>query len=916
MAEIVNLIQEEQLFGVHWDTQPMGKVLKEILTLFQDQSKRISKIENQISSFVEKASFEKLGNSLLDLEGKSTEEFERIKKENKETKDKIFKEIESVKDYVDNNNLTAISESRRLITNEISNYVPKVFENDPVIMKVNESIKENANSIKKLKDDFDSITIQPSTPGDPITLDRSAVRVIQCEKKIAELESVVQNYPSLESELLNIQLQFPNSIQKLERKINDIQTALESKINLKITPAQSSKDSSGPSSNQNSLPATPNKPKSNGGSAISSFVKVDKSDPPLEIEFDNSILQPSQKVVMPDILPDLRPNPLLDKIKFEEKERKNKEMIELIKSIPSNSHNQPSFKDENFEIETLPNDQVVKIYETHTHVSELQSSVRVVSELEWCTQAINQHHDAIRQIQQSLRTQQDNFDTITENLMRVNSTNNTRISQLAQQNLHQNQDIDELRRQVSDQLNKLQIHIYKLQQRLNDGDIDLSNVLKKNEDDGSKKDSNISPSSSLLNKKTVLPPLSSASGLNGKIGNDSEFLSSDGDDQSNDDKNKKNAQNQDDKKGKDDKKDDKEKDGPKKHNFTICTTHFTVNALKCKAQTIFSTIGSDLIIPSIDNFDPNESNDKKSHNRIDHIDLYSSTIKQTIQKPSSSQVFKTKNDYGRPFGGTGASGRSGKEDDEFYSSRPAESSKLNKGPIIYGDIINLGRPYSQRQEMMYPSGLEALGLSDAEITEMIEDKVSMVARKTIAILADHAKEKMNEQAREVKKSIDHVISLVDGKIDRDFVERMFNKFRVMVNEMNEKIDNLQCSFLEWVTRDELEMVLQKFISIVTDVKDAAATKAKYNCLLCGRPRQHLAGMMIGNVLPKNLHDDASPSKQKLPKTVPPTAMKPTRKISTGFQQDEINDKRKRGQTALGNQHQQVPRDVVQFLTTS
>lgn len=61
----------------------------------------------------------------------------------KETKDKILKEIESVKDYIDNNNLTTIYESRRLATNKIFNYVPKVFENDPVIMKVKESFREN-----------------------------------------------------------------------------------------------------------------------------------------------------------------------------------------------------------------------------------------------------------------------------------------------------------------------------------------------------------------------------------------------------------------------------------------------------------------------------------------------------------------------------------------------------------------------------------------------------------------------------------------------------------------------------------------------------------------------------------------------------------------------------------------------------
>ncbi|KAK8852390.1 hypothetical protein M9Y10_017364 [Tritrichomonas musculus] len=915
MAEIINLIQEEQLFDVHWDTQPMGKVLKEILTLFQDQSKRISQIEAKITDFVEKPVFEKLQNNFLDFESQSSENIEKIKKQQKEDMEKVKKELNTIKDYVDNENLATLSESRRLVTKEISNYVPRVFDTDPIIVKMNESLKENIKSIDKLRDDFNSITIPPSTPGGPVTVDRSAVRVVQCEKKLSDLEGMIQSYPSLESDLLNMQIQFPNTIQKLERKINEIQSALESKINLKISPVQSMKDMQASNSNQNSLPSPPKKPISSSGSSLTSFVKIDQSsEPVIQPEFDNNLLQPIKKMVeMPEFLPDLEPNPLLDRIKQAEIDKQKRqqspeEIAALIKSIPSNSQKHPSFKDEAFEIETLPNDQIVKVYETHTHVSELNSSVRVVSELEWCTKAINQHHDAIRQLQQGLKTQQENFDTITENLMRVNSTNNTRISQLAQQNLRQNQDIDELRRQISDQLNKMQINIYKLRQQINDPNFD-SKYLKKN-DGNEMNDGSVSPSSSSLKKKIVLPPLSNLDSQDQSKSANSSSRSTDSQLKLVD------SPKGDSKEQLDDKKNEKEEEKqPKKHNFTISTTSFTINMPQFKAQSIFSKIGSELIIP---NFNDDILNGKidQNKNRIDHVDLYSSTAPSNIPKATSVQVVKNKNDHVRPFNNPSNSSRVTDDDGEF-PIRPPDNSMYNKGPIVYnGDIINLGRPYSQRQDM-YPTGLEALGISENEITEMIEDKVSMVARKTIAILADHAKDKMDEQAKQVKKSIDQVISLVDGKIDRDFVERMFNKFRVMFNEMNEKVDNLQCSFLEWVTRDELEMVLQKFISVVTDVKDAAATKAKYNCLLCGRPRQHLAGMMISNAIQKTTPDDISNSqiKTRQPKTVPPTAMKPTRKISTGFP-DDLRDSRKRGQTALASQHQQLPRDVVQFLTTS
>ena len=92
--------------------------------------------------------------------------------------------------------------------------------------------------------------------------------------------------------------------------------------------------------------------------------------------------------------------------------------------------------------------------------------------------------------------------------------------------------------------------------------------------------------------------------------------------------------------------------------------------------------------------------------------------------------------------------------------------------------------------------------------------------------------------------------------------------------MNEKIDNVQCSFLEWVTRDELELVLEKFLGVVSDVKDAAATKTKYNCLLCGKPRNHLAGMMIGEDEASRAITTCKPRRRAAPAPAPTPANEP------------------------------------------
>jgi hypothetical protein len=215
---------------------------------------------------------------------------------------------------------------------------------------------------------------------------------------------------------------------------------------------------------------------------------------------------------------------------------------------------------------------------------------------------------------------------------------------------------------------------------------------------------------------------------------------------------------------------------------------------------------------------------------------------------------------------------------------PAEVPRPEPPRRAAPEIIQIG--YSRMPQRMGTQAFEF----DQVSQDMIEDKVAVVARKTVALLADNAKNELNSQAIEVQRTVEEVVSKIEGKIDRDFVERMFNKFRIMLNDINEKIENIQCSFLEWVTRDELELVLQKFLGVVRDVNDAAGTKVKFNCLLCGRPRAHLAGMSFADIV-----DDGE---------VGVGRPKPKNKgTPSDFSRQERTAESKR-----------VPRDVVQFLT--
>jgi hypothetical protein len=76
---------------------------------------------------------------------------------------------------------------------------------------------------------------------------------------------------------------------------------------------------------------------------------------------------------------------------------------------------------------------VVQVIETHMYKTEMKSSIRVLSELDWAKTMIAKHHDAIRQAQQGLQTLEEASAASEDHMAKINWTLNQRLAQIAQQ---------------------------------------------------------------------------------------------------------------------------------------------------------------------------------------------------------------------------------------------------------------------------------------------------------------------------------------------------------------------------------------------------------------------------------------------------------------------------------------------------
>jgi hypothetical protein len=186
-------------------------------------------------------------------------------------------------------------------------------------------------------------------------------------------------------------------------------------------------------------------------------------------------------------------------------------------------------------------------------------------------------------------------------------------------------------------------------------------------------------------------------------------------------------------------------------------------------------------------------------------------------------------------------------------------------------------------------------IPSAEMLQVdLEARVDSAIKMSIGGFLDRARNEIIKEVQGQLKVVNGIATKIDSKIDRDFVERMFNKIRVVIGELKHRIDQTQGTIMDWITREELREVLEKFAEHLATVKDTAGAKSKYRCLLCGKPRSHLAGMILTPALDE--FDDFA-----RPKETEKRGSRPNTRVGSAH-----TDRPMRSGTAR-------PRDVIQLL---
>lgn len=106
---------------------------------------------------------------------------------------------------------------------------------------------------------------------------------------------------------------------------------------------------------------------------------------------------------------------------------------------------------------------------------------------------------------------------------------------------------------------------------------------------------------------------------------------------------------------------------------------------------------------------------------------------------------------------------------------------------------------------------------------------------------------INNNVNKVSNEYSEVMSAIERKIDREYVERLFDKFRSIIHGINDRVKELADLNNDFATRQDFHNLLQFVKNMPKELRPGTVLKKGPACLFCGKPKASLVGSIPPNV---------------------------------------------------------------------
>lgn len=91
--------------------------------------------------------------------------------------------------------------------------------------------------------------------------------------------------------------------------------------------------------------------------------------------------------------------------------------------------------------------------------------------------------------------------------------------------------------------------------------------------------------------------------------------------------------------------------------------------------------------------------------------------------------------------------------------------------------------------------------------------------------------------------LNSIESKIDNFVDKDYVQKFFQKMRCIITEINSNMTTMKQLIPERVTKEEMQNLIEELYHALTSDQETSGGTTSYRCLLCGRPKTSISGMI-------------------------------------------------------------------------
>lgn len=171
------------------------------------------------------------------------------------------------------------------------------------------------------------------------------------------------------------------------------------------------------------------------------------------------------------------------------------------------------------------------------------------------------------------------------------------------------------------------------------------------------------------------------------------------------------------------------------------------------------------------------------------------------------------------------------DDDTDESDLPAPRViKMKKKKKKKRDSIESEATFDDRKTTTI---IQKCEINESEIIDKIKQEIDL--------------QTINDSFKKINNGYSEVMSAIERKIDREYVERLFDKFRSIVHGLNDRIKELADLTSDYATRQDFLSLLQFIKNMPKELKPGTVLKKGPACLFCGKPKASIVGSIPPNV---------------------------------------------------------------------